>query len=67
MTASQESAIRAPGLRRPKVNQILIDPRLYREIATAYGVSESTVGMIKRGHNWRSTHNHACKGRYNVS
>lgn len=32
---------------------IRTDPRSHREIAVAYGVSENTIGSIKRGCTWR--------------
>jgi hypothetical protein len=35
-----------------QVRDIHRDQRMYREIASDYGVAESTIGMIKRGHNW---------------
>lgn len=39
-------------LTEAQVRLILRDRRLYREIAHEYEVSESAIGMIKRGHNW---------------
>lgn len=35
-----------------QVRDIHRDQRQHREIASAYGVAESTISMIKRGRNW---------------
>lgn len=40
-------------LTEEQVMQIVTDPRIYREIATEYGISLSNVGAIKTGKTWK--------------
>lgn len=63
----QAKGRKANKLSAETVRAILADPRGYRIIGKQYGVSESSIGAIKRGKHWAHISKSAATNRYGMT